>query len=296
MEQVKHSKKSRFFESWVWYIFVLPTLLGIVLFMAYPILESLRLSFYQSNGTTETWVGLNNYKLILTSEPFRKAVYNTFFIGFWWLAVTIPLGFVIASLINGLSFAKNTFKSIFFIPYMTSLVAAAAIFLFVLHPDMGPLNTLLDMFGLPTMMWLAEPLTARIGAVILASWQWLGFVVVICIANLQAIPRDLYEAAGIDGANWFQKWKYITIPKMKGTFSFLLIMGWIKALQRFAETYVLGGPQGSPARSLYTVVGFIYERGFGGNEYGLASAAAYVLFIIILVFTFINMKVSKFDV
>ena len=103
----------------------------------------------------------------------------------------------------------------------------------------------------------------------------------------------MYEASRIDGANRFQQWLFITIPNMSGTFAFLLITGWIGGLQRFNEVYVLGGPSGSPARSIQTMGAFIYERGFTGFEFGIASAATYIMFIIILSFTFINLKVSK---
>jgi ABC-type sugar transport system permease subunit len=264
--------------------------------MVYPIIEAFRLSFFMSNGTLEKWVGLNNYRIVLQSEAFWKGVYTTFFTGFFQLLIAIPLGFTIACLINGLKRGKDFYKSLFFIPYITSIIAAAMIFRFVLHPDMGLLNFLLAKLGLPTSAWLAQPTTARWGVVILGVWHWLGFVVIISLANLQAISSQLYEAASIDGASKWQQWVYITIPNMVGTFAFLLVMGWIECLQRFSETYVLGGLQGSPARSVYTIVGFIYERGFGGNEFGVASAAAFILFIIILLFTMVNMKLSKMRV
>lgn len=170
------------------------------------------------------------------------------------------------------------------------------IFLAILHPTAGLLNYFLDLLGLPTSVWLTDPTSAKWGAILLAVWHWLGFTIIIHLANLQAIPEDLYEAASIDGASPIQKWLYITIPNMAGSFAFLVVIGWIGGLQRFTEVYILGGLQGSPARSLHTVVGFIYERGFGGQEYGIASAASYLLFAIILIFTLINMKLTKMKV
>lgn len=292
----KKKKKQGISQDLVWYVFLIPTFIGIFAFMLYPILEAFRLSFYNSNGTIETWNGLKNYRIVLSSGTFWKAVYNTFFIGFFQLVISIPLGFTIASLINNLRKGKDLFKSVFFIPYITSIVAAAMVFMFILHPEDGLLNFFLRSIGLPTSTWLAAPNTARWGAVVLAVWHELGFVVVISLANLQTIPRQLYEAAEIDGANFFDKWIYITIPRMKSTFAFFIVMGWIASLQRFSETYILGGLQGSPVRSLYTIVGFIYERGFGGNEFGIASAASFILFLLILLFTLINMKLSNLKV
>ncbi len=282
--------------SIIWYFFLLPTFLGIMLFMVYPVVESFRLSFYHSGGAIETWAGADNYKTVLSSDVFWKAVFNTFYMGFFQLLLTIPLGFILASLINELKWGKNVFKVMFFIPYITSVVAASMLFLFVLHPDFGLLNYFLDKLGLPTSVWLAEPSSARWGAILLGSWHWLGFVIIIFLANLQAISEDIYEAGAIDGATGIQKWLYLTIPNMAGTFSFLVVIGWIGSLQRFTDVYLLGGLQGSPARSLYTIVGFIYERGFGGSEYGIASAAAYVLFAMILFFTVLNLKITKMKI
>ncbi|WP_240414461.1 carbohydrate ABC transporter permease [Paenibacillus periandrae] len=283
-------------SSMIWYLFLLPTFLGILLFMVYPVFESFRLSLYVSRGAIETWAGSENYTTVLSSNVFWKAVYNTFYMGFFQLLLTIPFGFILASLITELKWGKNLFKILLFIPYITSVVAASMLFLFVLHPEFGLLNYFLSMLGLPTSVWLAEPTSARWGAILLGSWHWLGFVVIIFLANLQAISEDIYEAGAIDGATGIQRWLYITIPNMYGTFSFLIVIGWISGLQRFTDVYLLGGLQGSPARSLHTIVGFIYERGFGGTEYGIASAAAYVLFAIILFFTMLNLRITKMKI
>ncbi|WP_238544814.1 carbohydrate ABC transporter permease [Geomicrobium sp. JCM 19037] len=140
---------------------------------------------------------------------------------------------------------------------------------------------------------LSHPDSSKGGVVLLTVWHWLGFVIIICLANLQAISSELYEAADIDGASGLQKWFFITIPNMGGTFAFLLVIGWIAGLQRFNEVFVFGGASGSPSRSLQTMVLFIYERGFSGFEFGIASAATVILFIIILVLTLINLRLAR---
>ncbi|AYV69805.1 sugar ABC transporter permease [Niallia circulans] len=295
MEAAKKKKKRRT-TQWTWYIFLIPSFLGILLFMVYPVIESFRLSFFKSNGTIESFTGLDNFRTVLTSGPFWNAVWNTFFIGIFQVLITIPLGFIFATLINSVGKGKNFFKVIYFLPNVTSIVAAAMIFQFVLHPEMGIVNFALDSMGLPTPGWFSEPSTSKWGVILLAVWHWIGFVIIICLANLQAIPSEMYEAAKIDGASGVQQWLFITIPNMTGTFAFLLITGWIGALQRFNEVYVIGGPNGSPARSIQTMGAFIYERGFTGFEFGIASAATYIMFIIILIFTFINLKISKMKI
>lgn len=293
MSSPKKTKKKLYGSTSVWYIFLIPSFLGILLFMVYPIFESLRLSFFKSNGTIESFIGLKNFRYILTSHTFWNSVWNTFYIGFFQIIITIPLGFIFASLINTARKGQNFFKVIYFLPNVTSIVAAAMIFAFVLHPDMGIVNYVLDAIGLPTPGWLADPSTSKWAVILLAVWHWIGFVIIICLANLQAISSEMYEAAKIDGAGGIQQWLFITIPNMGSTFAFLLITGWIGALQRFNEVYVLGGSNGSPARSIQTMGAYIYERGFKGFEFGVASAATYIMFIIILIFTFFNLKVSK---
>ena len=279
----------------IWYLFLLPTLIGILLFMMYPIIDSFRLSFFSSNGTIERFVGLKNYSFILKLDIFWKSVFNTFYISFFQLLITVPLGFIISCLINNAKKCQNILKILFFIPYVTPSVAAATLFLFILHPQ-GLLNSFLGLFGINPVVWLQNSTSARWGAIMLGGWQYIGFVIIIFLANLQAIPLDYYEAATIDGASKFQSWRHITIPLMKKTFAFLITTGWISGLQRFTDVYILGGLQGSPARSLHTIVGFIFERGFGGYEFGVASAASYVLFLIIFIFTIINMKLTKMEI
>ena len=290
--KLSRSKKSTGSQL-IWYVFLLPAFLGILCFMVYPILESLRLSLIHSAGGVDKFAGISNYQYVLSSKTFWNSVYNSFYMGFFLMIITIPLGFIFATMINSISFAKNFFKVIFFLPNVTAIVAAAMIFTFILHPDMGLLNYVLAKLHLPTPVWLGDPSTAKWGIILLGTWHWIGFVIIICLANLQAISPELYEAATIDGANGMQQWLFITIPNMAGTFAFLLITGWIGALQRFNDVYVIGGATGSPQRSIQTVVSYIYEYGFTGNQFGIASAATYVLFVIILILTMVNLKIAK---
>ena len=232
----------------IWYLFLLPAILGVLLFMVYPIFEVFRLSFFKSNGTIETFKGLANYKYILGNDAFKLSIYNTFFITFFQLLVAVPLGFLIALTINSLAKGKNFLKALFFIPYVTPAIAAGTLFLFVLHPN-GILNTFLSIFGIPSISWLSSGTSARFGAVLLSIWRSLGFNVIIFLAYLQTISPEYYEAAYIDGCSRWQAYRYITFPLMKDAFSFLIIMGWINGLQRFTEVYALGGVTGSPART-----------------------------------------------
>ncbi len=274
-------------SSLIWFLFLLPAILGIILFIAYPTIESFRLSFFKSNGTVEKFVGLKNYIYVFNNEVFRKAFFNTFMITFFQIVITLPIAFLIACGINYLEIGKNLLKCLFFIPYVTPAIAAGTLFLFVLHPN-GILNQFTGLLGIPSISWLENGWSARFGAVFLSVWRGMGFNVVIFLAYLQAISPEYYEAAQIDGCGGVQSMRYITLPLMKNAFGVLFIMGWINGLQRFTDVYALGGMTGSPARALHTLVAFIYERGFGNFEFGVASAASYILFAIIFIFTLFN--------
>lgn len=277
-----------------WWVFLLPILAAILLLMVYPVLESFRLSFYKSNGMSETFRGVENYKIVLSDKLFWKSVWNTVAMGFLTVMINVPLSFVTACLINSLTRGKNLTKGMFFISYITPGVAASTIFLYVFHAE-GLLNLFLGLFGMAPINWLQAPFTAQWAVVLYSIWKGLGFNIIIFIANLQAISPEYYEAAYIDGCTPLQAWRYITVPNMKPTISFLMIMGWISGLQRFQETYMFGTQAGSPERSLFTIVMYIYDRGFGSYEFGVASAAAYVLFAIIVIFTIINKRASKLE-
>ena len=289
------SCRKRSSRQLIWWIFLIPILFAIISFMLYPVLESFRLSFFKSNGINETFNGIKNYRIVLTDHLFWKSVWNTVYISFFNVGIQIPLSFVLACMINYMRIGKNICKSMYFISYITPAIAASTVFLFVFHPQ-GILNMMTGFLGIPAVNWLSQPLSAQWAVIIYGIWKTLGFNIIIFIANLQTISSEYYEAATIDGCTPFQAWRYITIPNMKPTIAFLCIMGWIGGLQRFQDVFVFGnGAQGSPERSLFTIVSYIYNRGFGSYEFGVASAASYVLFVPIILFTIINKKLAKLD-
>lgn len=293
--EVESGLNDRGIKQAKWWIFLLPVLLGVAVFMVYPIIESFRLSFFKSNGISETFRGLSNYKIVLGDSLFWKAVWNTLYISFFNVGLLIPISFCIACAINYMRIGKNICKSMFFISYITPGIAASTIFLFVFHPQ-GILNMLTGFLGIPGVNWLAEPLSAQWAVIIYGIWKSMGFNIIIFIANLQTISPEYYEAAYIDGCTPLSAWRHITIPNMKQTIGFLIIMGWIGGLQRFQDVFIFGnGSQGSPQRALYTIVSYIYDRGFGSYEFGVASAAAYILFMIILIFTYLNKRLTKVE-
>jgi ABC-type sugar transport system permease subunit len=282
-------------KSFTWYVFIAPTFVLFGLFVVYPTLETFRLSFFREVATQQEPVGFAQYMRLLTNEVFLAALLNTAFLGVVFLLLVIPLSLVLASLLNNLRLAPNLFKVIYFLPQITSTVAVAIIFSYVFQPSWGLVNGALRMLGVdPLPLWLAEPryvLTgSRSAATILAVWVALGYYMLIFLAGLQAIPMDLYDAAVVDGAGPLQTWWYITVPSLRPSFVFLIMTGTIDAMSRFSDLWTLGGPAGTPARSLQTIVMFMYQTAFEGNDFNLASAVAVILFVIVLALTLVNFR------
>lgn len=282
-------------KSLIWYAFIGPTFLLFGLFVAYPTFETFRLSFFREVATRQEFVGALHYFRLLTNQVFLAALVNTAFLGIAFLIIVIPLSLVMASLLNNLRVWPNLFKAIYFLPQITSTVAVALVFSYVLQPNWGLVNGLLRSWGVnPLPLWLAEPryvLTgSRAAVTILAVWVALGYYMLIFQAGLQAVPTELYDAAVVDGAGSLQTWWYITLPSLRPTFVFLYITGTIEAMSRFSDLWMLGGPAGTPARSLQTIVMFMYQSAFESNDFNLASASAVILFVIVLALTMINFR------
>lgn len=282
-------------KSLIWYAFIAPTFLLFGLFVAYPTFETFRLSFFREVATRQEFVGALHYLRLLTNQVFIAALINTVFLGIAFLIIVIPLSLVMASLLNNLRVWPNLFKAIYFLPQITSTVAVALVFSYVFQPNWGLVNGLLRSLGVsPLPLWLAEPryvLTgSRAAVTILAVWVALGYYMLIFQAGLQAIPTELYDAAVVDGAGSLQTWWYITLPSLRPTFVFLYITGTIEAMSRFSDLWMLGGPAGTPARSLQTIVMFMYQSAFESNDFNLASASAVIMFVIVLGLTLINFR------
>jgi ABC-type sugar transport system permease subunit len=282
-------------KNLIWYIFVAPSFILFGLFVVYPTFEAFRLSFMREVVTQQEFVGFWQYTRLLTNEIFLGAVVNTVILGLAFLIIVMPLSLVIASLINNLRIAPSLFKVIYFLPQVTATVAIALIFKYLLQPEWGLVNGLLRALGFESLpLWLADPrpvLTGSRGAVtLLAVWISLGYYMLIFLAGLQAIPAELYDAALVDGAGPLQTWWHVTIPSLRPSFIFLILTGIIEAMSRFNDVWMLGGPGGSPARSLQTIVVYMYQVGFVSNDFNLAAATAVVLFIIVLTLTLINFR------
>jgi len=285
-------------ESRAAWMFLAPALSLIGLFFFVPVVAGLVLSFTDFDiyaigaPANARFVGLGNYAQILANPLFWKALWNTFY----FVIVGGPLS-VIASLAaammvsSKLTRGQAVFRSIYFLPVVTTLVAVAIVWRYLYHPQYGLLNWVLGGIGLPAVDWLGDPRWAMPAIILLAVWKNFGYNMLIFVAGLQAIPDELYEAAHLDGAGWWQRFRWITLPGLAPTFLFVGVMTMLGSFQIFAEPYVM--TQGGPLKATTTVVLLMYEEGFRWWRMGMAAAIAFLLFVIMLIGTAVQLRLRK---
>ncbi len=280
------------------WLFVFPALAIIAAFFLLPVVAALVLSFTDfdlyalADVRNLRFVGLGNYLHLLQTPLFWKALGNTV----WFVVLGVPLSIAAslgaALLVNSaLARAPAVFRTAFFAPVVTTLVAVAIVWRYLFHTQYGLINFVLEGLGIDAIDWLGDPHWSMPAIVILAVWKNFGYNMIIFVAALQAIPSDLYEAARIDGASVPQELRHITLPMLKPTFTLVGILTMAGYFQLFAEPYVM--TQGGPLQSTVSVLYFMYEEGFRWWNLGSASAVAFVLFLIILAATLIPLRMAR---
>ena len=265
-------------------LFLGPTLLGLAVLSAGPILATLAISLTDWDLlTAPKFSGLDNYLQLLSDHRFQVALRNTFF----YTIVSVPLGLVIAL---GLAMALNTkvrgiafIRTAYFLPVVTSTIAIALVWQWIYSANGGLLNEILGAFGIPTQKFLSDPTLALPSIIAMSIWQGLGINIIIFLAGLQGIPADLLDAAGVDGAGSWARFRHVTLPLLTPSIFFTTVLSLISSFQVFDQIYVLAKPK--PTEWTITVVYFIYENGFRFFKMGYASAASWVLFLIVALFT-----------
>lgn len=274
-------------------VFLTPTMIIFLTFILFPVIFSFYLSFHEWNmfSSEATYVGIDNYKRMLQSDEFWSVLKNTgiFTIG------TVPLNMIVALLVamalNKKIKGKKFLRTAFFAPVIISPVAAAVIWRWIYDPNYGLLNYGISFFGVDSINWLNDPTAAMFALIIMGVWKTFGINMVLFSAGLAGIPETYYEAADIDGAGKFTKFWHITLPMLAPTTFFIMIMSMISSFQVFDLVYVLtsGGPLGSTK----VLVFYVYEYAFKFFEMGFASAVAYVLFVILIVLTLLQVRYMK---
>ena len=279
-------------------IFLAPALAVIGLLFLLPAVASFFLSitdfdiYALADWRNVRFVGLDNYRNLLNDAVFWRALRNTLYFAGLGGPLTVVTALAAALLVNAkLTRFKPLFRTIYFAPVVTSLVAVAIVFRYIFHVRVGLMNQLLEFFGAAPVDWLGDPKWAMPAIVLLAVWKNFGYSMIIFVAGLQSIPEELYEAARIDGAGRIQQFRHVTIPMLGPTFLFVGIVTAVGYLQLFAEPYVMT-PDGGPLKSTLSVVMMMYEQGFRWWSLGHAAAIAFILFVIIGLATIIQFRLQ----
>ena len=277
-------------------LFISPWIVGFTVFTVISMAWSLQLSFSNYDLATNegTPVGLANYQLLFEDPKVLTSLGNTFFYALLAVPLEMILALALASLLATVRRGAGLFRTIFFLPKMTPLVATASIFLLLLNGNIGAINRFLGLFGIPGPQWLTDPDWVKPAIVIMSLWTVAGSMVIL-LAALQNVPRELYEAAETDGASRIRQFFSITVPLISPTLFFLTIVNTIAALQVFDQAFLLfyrDGTSSAPDAALFYGV-YLFQQAFRQFNFGLAAAMAWLLFVIILGITAIQIKVGN---
>lgn len=276
------------------YLFILPKLTFFLIFIALPILAGFAIAFLDYGVFEITWAGLANFKEVFTGDLFRIALWNTFRFVIVVVPSQITIALIVATLIHPLNNkAQSFFRGAFYLPVVTSIVVMSMVWRWMYHPH-GLLNFFLSTFNIDPINWLGSPTWALPSIILMAILTPPGVGIIILLAAMGAIPESLYDAAKIDGAGPITSWWNITLPLLKPSILFLLVIGTIASFQVFAQVLLL--TDGGPGFATTTIVHLIFSTAFRDFNFGLASAQAVILFIIVLTFALIQFKFLSTDV
>ncbi len=272
------------------YAFLAPSFIILAVFTYFPVAYALGLSLFKWRimRGEPTFNGLTNYELLLTSEDFWQAIGNTIYFAVGSIPTNMAIALGIAMLLNREIQGRAIYRTAYFLPTVTSMVAVSVVWMWIYHPDVGLMNYLLNFFQIPAIRWLNDPRWAMPALILLGIWKGVGYNIIIYLAGLQNIPQHLYEAAQIDGANRWQVFRNVTWPLLTPTTFLILIMAVINSFQAFTEFHVM--TQGGPLGSTTVIVYYLYQQAFQQFNMGYGSALAIVLFLIILGLTLIQNK------
>ena len=277
----------KYYGKFAPYLFLLPAGIILLVFFFIPFFQTVILSFqdYSNNIYNADWVGLANYWQIFKNPIFYKVMLNTFI----YLIVAVPILAIIplflAILINQKIRGITLYKILIYLPVIVSIVVAAIAFKWI-YAEQGVLNYLLSVFHIPAIGWLTNPKYAIYSVILLTIWKGIGYYMMIYLAALMSVPKDLYEACDIDGAGFLRKHLTVTVPHIMPTIALVTTISSISAMKIFAEIYVM--TKGGPLNSTKTIVYYIYEKAFENLDLGYASAMSVVLLAVVMVFSLIN--------
>jgi multiple sugar transport system permease protein len=276
--------RNRHGESLAALAFLSPNLIGFLIFTAFPVLGAVALAFTDYDLLLGgRWIGLDNFSRLLHDDVFKAALLNTIYFTLVSVPLSVALGLLVAVLVTSVVRGATMFRVIFLMPYVTVTVALALSWKWIYQPDGGLANTMLGWFGIDGPSWLTSSTWALPALIVMNIWKSFGYNTVIFIAGLLAIPREVYDAARVDGANAWQRFRHVTLPLLSPTTFFVVIVAIINSFQVFDQALVMTG--GGPGTSTTTLVLQIYDVGFRSFNLGYAAAIGLVLFACVLAFT-----------
>lgn len=271
------------------YLFIFPSIFIFLLFFVFPIFYALFLSLHSTSMLSPPiFVGLRNYQELFHDKTFWMSIKNTFIYSLIFVSSVVSLSLFVAVVLNTKIRMRSIFRGLYFIPVICSVVVVALIWTWIYNSDVGVLNYFLRLVHLPPQNWLGNINMALVAIAIMAIWQSIGYYMVLYLAGLQGIPRQLYEAARIDGGSSWQVFWHVTLPLLTPTILFVVIISTITSFQVFDAIYIMSS--GGPANSTSTISWLIYQTGFQGFRMGMASAVGYILFAIIFVLSFVELR------
>jgi len=273
-------------------LFCSPVLMGLLVFTLYPVISSLYYSFCDYPMLKPpVWVGLSNYRALFADPIFYTSLYNTAFYAAFATPLGIIVAFVLALLLNQKVKGMAIFRTMFFVPSIVPMVAGSVLWLWLLNPQYGLINAVLGAMHLPQFRWMADPAQAKPALIVMSTWG-IGGWMLIYLAGLQDVPQELYEASEMDGASAWQRMWHVTVPFMSPHLFFTLVMGFIGAAQYFTQAFVMTNGQGGPVDSTRFFSLYLFQNAFMYWKMGYACAMAWILFIVILLFTTLLFKTS----
>ncbi|CAM3304487.1 MULTISPECIES: sugar ABC transporter permease [Brevibacillus] len=291
-QQVRAGVTQAWMERLRPYLYVAPALTFFFLFFLFPIAYVIYLSFFDwtlLNLEEMDWVGFENYSALLAESDFHQVLWNSLVYTVSTVVLGILLSFLLALWLNKKAKVYGVIQAAVFSPHIISLVSVAMLWMWLMDPQYGLLNALLEMVGLPGYTWLAETKSAMISLILVSIWKGVGYNTLVFIAGMQSIPRDIYEAADLDQSPWWRTLTRITIPMLSPTLFFLLVINTVSSFQVFDTIYVM--TQGGPINSTNMLVFYIYEQGMDFYNGGAASAASVILLGLVGILTFLHFRV-----
>jgi len=276
-------------------IFASPWIIGLLALTGWPILSSIYYSFTEYSVLSESrWVGLGNYVEMFTKDDvFRRSLGNSAYFAVFFVPLAIIFSITIALLLNQKIRGQTIYRTIYFLPVLVPDVALSILWIWMLNPQIGLVNTILwEVFHIQGPGWIADPAWSKPAVILMSLWT-IGRSVVIYLAALQDVPQDLYDAANVDGTNWWQRIRHVTLPMISSVIFFNLITSMIGALQMFTVPYIMSNGDGRPAQSLMFYAMALYRNAFVYFKMGYACAMAWILFIIVMAATLLTFRSSE---